>query len=67
MRAWGVAVPVEYVRLDVLRATFEVNVFGQIAVTQAFLPLVRASRGRIVNIGSVGDRLTVGCRSDPDA
>jgi NAD(P)-dependent dehydrogenase (short-subunit alcohol dehydrogenase family) len=55
----GVAVPVEYVRLDVLRANFEVNVFGQIAVTQAFLPLVRAARGRVVNIGSVGDRLTM--------
>jgi len=55
----GVAIPVEYVRLDVLRATFEVNVFGQIAITQAFLPLVRAAGGRIVNIGSVGDRLTI--------
>jgi NAD(P)-dependent dehydrogenase (short-subunit alcohol dehydrogenase family) len=55
----GVAVPVEYVRLDVLRANFEVNVFGQIAVIQALLPLVRAAKGRIVNIGSVGDRLTI--------
>jgi NAD(P)-dependent dehydrogenase (short-subunit alcohol dehydrogenase family) len=55
----GVAVPVEYVPLDVLRANFEVNVFGQIAVTQAFLPLERRARGRIVNIGSVGDRLTI--------
>jgi NAD(P)-dependent dehydrogenase (short-subunit alcohol dehydrogenase family) len=55
----GVAVPVEYVQLDVLRKNFEVNVFGQIAVIQAFLPLVRAARGRIVNIGSVGDRLTI--------
>jgi NAD(P)-dependent dehydrogenase (short-subunit alcohol dehydrogenase family) len=55
----GVAVPVEYVRLDVLRANFEVNVFGQIAVIQTFLPLVRAASGRIVNIGSVGDRLTI--------
>jgi NAD(P)-dependent dehydrogenase (short-subunit alcohol dehydrogenase family) len=55
----GVAIPVEYVRLDVLRANFEVNVFGQIAVIQSFLPLVRAARGRVVNIGSVGDRLTI--------
>jgi NAD(P)-dependent dehydrogenase (short-subunit alcohol dehydrogenase family) len=36
-----------------------VNVFGQIAVTQAFLPLVRAARGRIVNIGSVGSRFAL--------
>jgi NAD(P)-dependent dehydrogenase (short-subunit alcohol dehydrogenase family) len=55
----GVAVPVEYVQLHVLRANFEINVFGQIAVTQAFLPLVREARGRIVNIGSVGDRLSM--------
>jgi NAD(P)-dependent dehydrogenase (short-subunit alcohol dehydrogenase family) len=32
------------------------NVTGQIAVTQAFLPLLRRARGRIVMIGSIGDR-----------
>ena len=55
----GVAAPVEYMRLDVLRRQFEVNVFGQIAVTQAFLPLIRARRGRIVNMGSVGSHVTM--------
>lgn len=44
--------PVEFIPLDDLRALFEVNVFGVIAVTQAFLPLVRQARGRIVNISS---------------
>ncbi len=44
--------PVEFTPLDDLRALFEVNVFGMIAVTQAFLPLVRQARGRIVNISS---------------
>lgn len=46
--------PVEFIPLDAFRLQFEVNVFGQIAVTQACLPLLRAGGGRIVNIGSVG-------------
>lgn len=57
----GIAVtgPVELVPVDALRRQFEVNVFGQVAVTQAFLPLLRAARGRIVNIGSVGARVAL--------
>lgn len=51
--------PVEYLSGEVLRRQFEVNVFGQIAVTQAFLPLIRRARGRIVNIGSVGSHLAI--------
>ncbi len=46
--------PMEFVSLDSLRRQLEVNVTGQVAVTQAFLPLLRRARGRIVNIGSVG-------------
>jgi len=57
----GIAVtgPIELVPLDELRRQFEVNVFGQVAVTQAFLPLLRAARGRIVNVGSVGARFAL--------
>src|ERR687888_923549 len=50
----AVAGPLEAVPLDELRRQYEVNVFGQIAVTQAVLPAVRAGVGRIVNIGSIG-------------
>ena len=50
----GVGGPVEYVTLDAWRRQLEVNVIGQVAVTQAFLPLVRHGRGRIINIGSIG-------------
>jgi NAD(P)-dependent dehydrogenase (short-subunit alcohol dehydrogenase family) len=46
--------PVEYLSLDKVRGLFEVNFFGLIAVTQAFLPLLRSGRGRIVNMSSVG-------------
>jgi NAD(P)-dependent dehydrogenase (short-subunit alcohol dehydrogenase family) len=45
--------PLEYVPLDGLRRQLEVNVVGQVAVTQAFMPLLRRARGRIVNTGSV--------------
>lgn len=39
---------------------FEVNVFGLMRTTKAFLPFLRESQGRLVNIGSVSDRLTIG-------
>ena len=54
----GITGPVEYITAEALRRQFDVNVFGQIAVTQAFLPLVRQARGRIVNMGSVGSEIT---------
>jgi NAD(P)-dependent dehydrogenase (short-subunit alcohol dehydrogenase family) len=55
----GVSAPLEFQPLDDIRRSFEVNVLGQIAVTQAFLPLLRETRGRIVNICSVGDRIAI--------
>lgn len=51
-----VAGPLELVPIAMWRKQLEVNVIGQVAVTQAFLPMLRAGRGRIVNIGSVAGR-----------
>lgn len=48
-----VAGPVECLGLDCWRDQFEVNVFGLVAVTQALLPMIRAKRGRIVNVSSI--------------
>src|SRR5260370_14706819 len=48
--------PLEMVPIALWRKQFEVNVIGQVAVTQAFLPLLRAGQGRIVNIGSIAGR-----------
>jgi len=45
--------PLELLSIDEIKRQFDVNVFGQIAVTQAFLPLLRRREGRIVNIGAV--------------
>jgi NAD(P)-dependent dehydrogenase (short-subunit alcohol dehydrogenase family) len=49
--------PLEFVKLDDLREQLEVNVIGQVAVTQAFIDGLRAGRGRIVNVGSISGRL----------
>jgi NAD(P)-dependent dehydrogenase (short-subunit alcohol dehydrogenase family) len=46
--------PIEFIELDEVRRQLEVNVIGQIAVTQAFLPPIRRARGRVVNVGSMG-------------
>jgi len=55
----GIAVggPLEYLPVERLRTQLEVNVIGLHAVTQAFLPLIRKGRGRIVHIGSIAGRL----------
>ncbi|HUV27575.1 MAG TPA: SDR family oxidoreductase, partial [Anaerolineales bacterium] len=50
--AIGFTSPLEFVPLDDLRWLFEVNFFGQLAVTQKLLPLLRQAQGRIVNISS---------------
>jgi NAD(P)-dependent dehydrogenase (short-subunit alcohol dehydrogenase family) len=52
----AVAAPLELVPLDELRRQLEVNVVGQVAVVQAFLPALRRARGRVVLMGSVGGR-----------
>jgi NAD(P)-dependent dehydrogenase (short-subunit alcohol dehydrogenase family) len=57
----GIAVsgPVEYLPIEEVRKQLEVNFIGQVAVTQAFLPLLRRSGGRVVNIGSVGGEVAL--------
>ncbi|MFH9660186.1 SDR family NAD(P)-dependent oxidoreductase [Streptomyces sp. NPDC017248] len=47
-----VSAPLECVPADRLRWQLETNVVGQLAVTQEFLPQLRRSRGRIVNVTS---------------
>lgn len=52
----ALASPLEAVPLDQLRKQLEVNVVGQVAVTQAFVPALRRARGRIVFIGSIAGK-----------
>lgn len=49
--------PVETIPPETFRAVIETNLVGQFLVTQAFLPLIRAARGRIVFISSLGGRV----------
>lgn len=51
--------PIELVPIDALRRQFDVNLIGQVAVTQALLPLLRQDHGRVVNIGGAAGRLTL--------
>lgn len=48
----GVGGPLEFIELDAVRRQLDVNVLGVLAVTKGFLPLLRAGRGRIINVGS---------------
>ena len=57
----SVAGPLEFVDLEDLRWQLEVNVVGQVAVTQAFLPMIRRVRGTIVITGSVGGFVASPC------
>jgi NAD(P)-dependent dehydrogenase (short-subunit alcohol dehydrogenase family) len=54
----GVSVqgPLEYLPIDELRRQFEVNVIGQVAVTQALMPLIRLAPGRVVMMSSISGR-----------
>ncbi|MBD0316346.1 MAG: SDR family oxidoreductase [Nitrospiraceae bacterium] len=54
-----VAGPVEAVPISAWRRQLEVNVVGAVAVTQAFLPLLRTGGGRIINMGSIAGRATM--------
>jgi len=55
----GVAIPspLETIPVDDFRRQIEINLTAQVAVTQAMLPALRRSRGRIVFISSIGGRI----------
>ena len=55
----GIPGPLEIMPMAELRQSFEVDFFGQVALTQQTIPLLRPARGRIVFIGSLVDRLTL--------
>lgn len=62
IEGWGT--PTSQTTLEQWRQVFDTNLFGVIAVTTAFLPLLRSSdAGRIVNLGSILGSLTL--HSDP--
>jgi len=53
-------VPIEVFAMEEWRRLFEVNLFGHVAVTQALLPELIRSKGRVINISSVGGKVAMG-------
>jgi len=56
----GIGGPLEVIGDEDWRRQFDVNFFGQIAVTRAMLPALRRARGRIVFLSSIGGRVAMG-------
>ena len=55
----GVPAPIEFQPMADFRNQLEVNLFGPVAMIQAFMPLIRRGGGRIVNVGSIGGMLVL--------
>lgn len=51
--------PIEFQPMADFRTQLEVNLFGPVAMIQAFLPLIRRGGGRIVNVGSIGGMIVL--------
>ena len=55
----AIAGPLEFLPIEEFTRQLDVNVVGVVRTTQAMLPLIRAARGRIVNISSIGGRVAL--------
>jgi len=49
--------PLLDVNIKEMRDVFELNVFSVLAVTQAFAPSIIATKGKVINIGSIVGRI----------
>jgi NAD(P)-dependent dehydrogenase (short-subunit alcohol dehydrogenase family) len=56
---YTVSGPFESLDVDDWRAQFEVNFFGPIILTRALLPSLLTTKGRVVNVGSIGGRMSM--------
>ncbi len=54
-----IAGPLEFLPIDEFRRQIEINLVGQVAVSQAFLPALRRGRGRLVFLSSIGGRIAL--------
>jgi short-subunit dehydrogenase len=49
--------PIEGLSLEEWRKVFDVNLFGMVEMTQVFLALIRQTKGRVINMGSISGRV----------
>lgn len=49
--------PIEALAMSTWRNVFDVNLFALVEMTRAFLPLIRRTKGRVINIGSISGRI----------
>ncbi len=54
----AVASPLEFIPIDAFIDQLNINVTGLLRVSQACLPLLRESQGRMINIGSIAGKVT---------
>lgn len=55
----GMISEIEWCSVDQFQRIMDVNVLGVVRVTKAFLPLLRHSHGRVINVASLAGRLTL--------
>ena len=55
----GANAPFEVFPIEEWRRLFEVNFFGHVSITQALLPALIRSKGRIINVSSVGGKFAM--------
>ena len=55
----AISAPLEYIPIHRFRRQLEVNLVSQVAVTQSMLAFLRAARGRVVNVSSIGSRVAL--------
>ena len=55
--------PIEWENAEEMKKTVDVNLWGTVSVTKAFLPLLKKTKGRIVNVGSILGRFVLYDRS----
>ena len=53
----GCPAPFEWETVEEMKRTVDVNLWGTVSVTKAFLPLLKRTKGRIVNVASVVGRV----------
>ena len=53
----GYPAPIEWQTLEEMKEVVNVNLWGAVAITKTFLPLLKRARGRIVNVASSAGRL----------